>query len=455
MHSFRMGGVTGRARAAIAPPAPERTAPRPLWRRHFALLWSGGALNGLGTMTFTLMVPLLALSQTGSPATAAWITVAGLVPNLVLHLPLGVLADRGDPRRMMLAAQTGRLLVIVLLVGPVVLWSAPVHLLAAATALHTICSTLFAAASAIAVPCLVPRDELAAASAKTEAHVHGTQMIGRPLGGFLLGLAVWAPVLSNAVLSLCVLAGTARLPRGMRSQDGAAPGRTASLVREFSAGLSLLFRDRVLTSVLVVCTVTNAVFQVVWLVIMLVATDRGLPPHLTGVILAATGVGGLIGSALAPHLVDRVSAPRMVALCAWSWSLSLAGLVLTLSLGPHWLMAGMPVVWGSIGFVGAHINVTRSTYRALHVPPRLLGRVIGTDRVFTSGALPLGLVFGGHLLESLSPKAASVILLAVVGAIAAAVTLLLPVLERSEGAGRPRPAGDAVPHPAPPRSRRG
>ena len=442
-----MDGVTARTRAAAPPPVPENTGARPPWRRHFALLWSGGALNGLGTMTFTLMVPLLALAQSGSPVTAAWIAAAGLVPNLVLHLPLGVLADRGDPRRMMLAAQTGRLMVIVLLVAPVVLWSAPVHLLAAATALHAVCSTLFEAAATIAVPCLVPRSELAAASAKNEAHVHGTQMIGRPLGGFLFGLAAWAPVLSNAVVSLCVLAGTVFLPRGMRPKDEPAPGRRPSLVREFSAGLVLLLRDRLLTLTLVVCAVTNAVFQVVWLVIMLVATDRGLPPHLIGAILAATGVGGLLGSVLAPHLVSRVSAPRMVALCVWTWVLSLAVLVLALSLDPHWLMVGLPLTWGTIGFVGAHINVTRGTYRALHVPPRLLGRVIGTDRAFTSGALPLGMVCGGYLLEYLSPRTTSVLLLAGVGAVALAVTLLLPVLERS-AAGRPRPAGAAAPRPA-------
>ncbi|CAL9603316.1 hypothetical protein SUDANB121_05497 [Nocardiopsis dassonvillei] len=441
-----MDGVTARTRAAAPPPVPENTGDRPPWRRHFALLWSGGALNGLGTMTFTLMVPLLALAQSGSPVTAAWIAAAGLVPNLVLHLPLGVLADRGDPRRMMLAAQTGRLMVIILLVAPVVLWSAPVHLLAAATALHAVCSTLFEAAAAIAIPCLVPRSELASASAKNEAHVHGSQMIGRPLGGFLFGLAAWAPVLSNAFVSLCVLAGTSFLPRGMRPEDEPAPGRRPSLVREFSAGLVLLLRDRLLTLTLVVCTVTNAVFQVVWLVIMLVATDRELPPHLIGAILAATGVGGLLGSVLAPHLVSRVSAPRMVVLCVWTWALSLAVLVLALWLDPRWLMVGLPLTWGTIGFVGAHMNVTRGTYRALHVPPRLLGRVIGTDRVFTSGALPLGMVCGGYLLEYLSPRATSVILLAGVGVIALAVTLLLPVLERS-AAGRPRPTGAAAPHP--------
>lgn len=452
-----MDAVTARAPAAVHGPVPEEAAqapaavhrpapeaPGPRWRRLFALLWSGGALNGLGGMTFTLMVPLLALAQTGSPVAAAWITAAGLVPNLVLHLPLGVLADRGDPRRMMLLAQTGRLLVIVLLVAPVILWSAPVHLLAAATALHSVCSTLFESASAIAVPCVVPEKEMPAATARNEAHVHGTQMFGRPLGGFLFGLAAWAPVLFNAVVSLAVLAVTLPLDSGMRKDEVPAGGGRPSLVREFSAGLALLVRDRLLALTLVVCALTNAVFQVVWLIIMLVMTERDLPPSLIGAILAATGIGGLLGSVLAPRLVRRLSVPHMVALCGWTWSLSLAVLVLALSLDPRWLLAGLPLTWGMIGFVGAHMNVTRGTYRALHVPRRLLGRVIGTDRVFTGGALPLGMVCGGYLLECLGPRDTSVLLLAAVAVIAVSVTLLLPFLERSGEAGRRRPAGAAA-----------
>ncbi|WP_406980784.1 MFS transporter [Nocardiopsis protaetiae] len=440
--------MTARTRTAAQTPVPDDTDAVPPWRRHFALLWSGGALNGLGTMTFTLALPLLALAQTGSPVATAWIAAAGMLPRTLLQVPAGVLVDRVDPRRIMVLTQIGRLAVTLLILPPILLGKAPVLLLAAAMAVHGICSALFITASSTALPYVVPPGHLADAVGKNEARSHGTQLTGRPLGGFLFGLAMWAPTVFNIVMSAGALLTTLLLPRQVRTAPAEPAKKREPFAEEFRAGFRWLRRDRLLRSALVVCTVTNAMFQTVWLIIMAGVTDHGFHPMLIGAVLAATGVGGLLGSLIAPHLAERVRPANMVALCLWAWLLPLGALAWAHHMDPRWLMAVLPFTWGGIGFIGAHMNVTVGTYQARGVPRHLLGRVLGVYGLFAQGALPVGLVCGGYLLEAVGAHTTSVLLAMAGLGISVVFTALLAALKYL-----PAPRGRRAPVAAPVRVR--
>ncbi|WP_239646391.1 MFS transporter [Nocardiopsis prasina] len=402
------------------------------------MLWSSVALAGLGTMTFGLAVPLLALFHTGSPVLAGWISAAGMVPRTVLHIPVGLMVDRHDPRTVMVVGLAARIACVVLFVAPVLVFDAPVVLLAVASALHGVCGTMHATAGAAAVPRLVPRDELAGAAAKNEARTDATQMIGRPLGGALYGLAHGLPALFDTVVSALGLWAAWLLPRSRPRPQRSDPRH--GVLRELAGGFLLLRTDRFLLRSLVVCTITNALFQSVWLIIMLTATDEDLSAFLLGVVLAATGAGGLLGALLAPILVRRLTPTRMVVLCLWSWLALTLLLVVAERAGSTWLLAALPVVWGGIGFVGAHMNVTVATYHTTHVPPELLGRLTGTVRFLSGGALPAGMLGGGYALEALGVHGTVLLVCGATGALTLVFTLLLAL--------RPRP-----PQPAPPRNR--
>lgn len=431
------------------------------WRHHFALLWSSVALSSLGTMTFSLAVPLLALFHTGSPVMAGWIAAAGMVPRTVLHIPMGLMVDRHEPRTVMAVGLAARIACVVLLVAPVLLFDAPVLLLAAASALHGVCGTLHATAGAAAVPCLVPREELAGAAAKNEARNDATQMIGRPLGGALYGVAHGLPALFDTVVSALALWASLLLPRVRRQSHP--PERLSGprrLLQELAGGFHVLREDRFLRLALIVCAVTNALFQVIWLIIMLTATSEGLSAFLLGVVLAATGAGGVFGALVAPVLVRRLHPTRMVALCLWAWlSLTLL-LALADRAGADWLVAALPLVWGGIGFIGAHMNVTVTTYHTTHVPPELLGRLTGTVRFLTGGALPVGMLAGGYALESLGVHLTVLLVAGTTGVLTIVFTtgllLTAPPHHRSRPPRpeTPRPTCEALPSgaraPAPP-----
>ena len=89
------------APAGSVPPLPP---PRPpLWRqREYWLLWTGRAVSTQGSHAAGITVPLLILAMTGSSAAVGVDSALGIVPCLLLSLPVGALVDRWTRRQVMM-----------------------------------------------------------------------------------------------------------------------------------------------------------------------------------------------------------------------------------------------------------------------------------------------------------------------------------------------------------------
>ena len=58
----------------------------PLWRqREYRLLWSGQVVSTLGSHAAGIVVPLLILAMTGSPAAVGVASALGIIPYLLLR----------------------------------------------------------------------------------------------------------------------------------------------------------------------------------------------------------------------------------------------------------------------------------------------------------------------------------------------------------------------------------
>ncbi len=146
---------------------------------------------------------------------------------------------------------------------------------------------------------------------------------------------------------------------------------------------------------------TNIVCSAV-LIIFLANSDRDDSAFVVGVIMAATGVGGLIGSAATePSRRSASAASTRTApspgrcRCCWctcgcgsrpwscwrfnqeSWAFLVALLIM--------------------GLAGGRSNVTIREFSGLHVAPEKLGRVVGVTRLFGFGAVAIGPLVGGVL----------------------------------------------------------
>lgn len=404
-----------------APAAGERTSDH-TWRRDFTLLWGGTAASQLSTMCTTTAGPLLALALTGSPFYAGWVMAAGTLPSLLMHIPAGIIVDRFDRHRIMLCSQLARLCAAAALVCALVLLKdPPPSLLILAAFTDGTFSTFYNTAEFTAIRRLIPHDDLSGAMAKNESRGHFALLAGRPLGGLLYGLGHALPFAVNVISCVFSVFTLGRMrTRDLGPKTGTDPARTGSLLRELGEGLGWLRRDAYLRTVLIVCAITNFSFQTIFLLLVVRAEEQHVPGAVIGVLLAASGVGGALGSLAAPRILRRLTPPAVVvsSVCFWI-TLPLTVLVTDRP------FAGV-FIWTGVSFMGANMNVALAVYLATEVPERLMGRVTSVSGFLTRGAVPIGALFGGYVLTHLDTRLAIQIIFGIVVLLAIVVSVDRP-----------------------------
>jgi MFS family permease len=158
-----------------------------LRRRDFGLLWAGGLISETGDWFLLVGLPVWVFQVTGSSLVTATVFLVGLLPSLVIGPLAGVLVDRWDRRRTLVAvslAQAVFLLPLLAVDGPDHLWV--VYLV---IAVEAALGQLNDPARNALVPSLVTGDDLVSANALIALTSNLARLVGSPLGGVLVDLA--------------------------------------------------------------------------------------------------------------------------------------------------------------------------------------------------------------------------------------------------------------------------
>jgi MFS family permease len=171
--------------------------------RDFLLLQAGQLLSDTGTASTSIAYPMLVLAVTGSAVRAGVVSFARTLPWALLAVPAGVLADRWNRRRLMIAADGVRMLAIgclaaAILADRVAFWAIP--LVAFAEGSGTV---LFLAGHAGAMRAVVPARQLPAAAGAQTGRQAAVGLVGPLLGGALFGLAQALPFVVDAASYAC------------------------------------------------------------------------------------------------------------------------------------------------------------------------------------------------------------------------------------------------------------
>jgi len=357
--------------------------------------------------------PLLVLALTHSPADAGLVGFLGTIPYLVFQLPAGVIVDRFNRRRLMIAGDVIRGLAL----GSVVItYLAGTLTLAQVMVVAFVEGSLFVVfnlGERAAVRFVVPPEQLPSALAQNEARNRAAILAGRPVGGLLFGLGRVAPFLADALSYLasivCLL-----LIRSDFGEERETGRSTQGPWREIREGLSWLARHPFMRATALLVAGLNFVSTALMLVLIVAAKDHGASPAAIGAILGGAGVGGLVGSLLSPAIQRRVPAKLVVTATAWVWLVLLVPMAFVGS--PYALGA----LYAGIAFMSPPWNVVINAYQLVLVPDRLLGRVVSAGFMAAYGAQPLGSLAAGLLLASVGPKGAALALAAVTLALALA-----------------------------------
>ncbi len=161
--------------------------------RDFRALWVGQTISGVGDwLVVGLLIPLVTDLSNGSTMAVAGIMIAKILPSLVLSSFLGVLVDRYDRRRLMIACDVinGALCLGLLATGSLFI----IYLI---TFLMEICNLLFVPAKNALIPKLVEERDLAAANGLSYTTQQASMLIGLTMSGAIV--ALWVGVVNGVM----------------------------------------------------------------------------------------------------------------------------------------------------------------------------------------------------------------------------------------------------------------
>ena len=250
---------------APAPSAPATLSARAVLRLpNYRRLWLGQLVSEAGDGLTNLALLLLVNSITGSTAAIAAMAICLAIPPLTIGLFAGAYVDRADRRRIMLASDLLRAIVVL---GFVLVGSADrLWLLFLFAFVQSSIGTFFAPARGAVIPKVVPREGLLAANSVAQA----TRVIvghrrGRPRGadhrprrGVLAGVRARRAVVPRLVRPDPRPAGRRRPdhaePGGnarldlRRRDSAAAPAPTPGIFASLTLGLSRVAHSRLLST---------------------------------------------------------------------------------------------------------------------------------------------------------------------------------------------------------------
>lgn len=386
----------------------------------------------LGSRISTIACPLLALYLTRSPVDAGFVAFAATAPSVLVYIPAGALVDRWDPRRTMIVCESGRGAAIAVIAFTLVLGKPDISLLVAAVVVEETLEVFSTLADQRCVRDLVPRDRTSSAQANIETRTHVVVLAGRPLGVFLFGLAPILPFVADA-LSFLVSVGaivSLKIRRGTITRGGIAreSGVTKRLGNDMGVGLRWLIRDKYARVALTLSSGSTLIGQALIMVFLAGARSSGLPSFWIGMVLAASGIGGVLGSMSLPWLPTPPKASLvLVQMFAWF------GALLYLAVWGWHSFIAMAIVMAILSVAGALGNIEIGTYLVQFVDKSMLARATSVGRLISLSAAAVGPMLGGILLQ-LNGTQNAVFALVAIAAVLVVLAFFSPSMRESGAA---------------------
>lgn len=377
--------------------------------RTFRRLLAASSVSMLGSHLTTIAYPLLVLRLTGSPFVTGCAVFAATAPSILVYIPAGALVDRWNPRRVMLISELGRGVAIATVVVTLALNKPMVFLLMVVAVVEGTLEVFSELAEQRYVRTLLNADQIPPALVGIEARSHFVVAAGRPLGGLLFGAAPILPFVADVASFICSILSLFRIkdaePTSVPKRSSRRTMPSGSLLSDIRQGLCWIRNDRFARMAIISFSVGTLIFQALIIVFLSDAHARQLPGLAIGIVLAASGIGGALGSAVASRLLARVEY-LWVPTQALIWVLGFC--VLMLPVGQA--LPATAIIMATLGFTGAKGNIILSTHIARTADREIIARATSVARLVSSTACAVGPVIGGLLVQGFGTQHAMIYL---------------------------------------------
>ncbi len=386
---------------------------KPLGKNYWRL-WVAHAVSNLGDGISQVAYPWLASAVTRSPLLIAAVAVASRLPWLVFTLPAGVITDRFDRRKIIIAMDITRAF-LALLVAVAVTFEVDnlpaldtvgsgidlatnwfLYTVLIVTALLFGCAEVLRDNSAQTfLPEVVEADQLESANGKLWSVEFVTNsFVGPPLGSFLIGIFVFLPFYFDTAtffVSAALIATLATIARPVKPQ---AEKKALNFRAELKEGFTWLWKHELLRPMAIILGCLNGLGAITAATFILFAQEiLDTSVFIFAILGTAGAIGGTVGGILGPKISAKLGSGPSLYLTL------LSAPVITLIIG---LTSSWQLFWAltAIGTCFAVLwNVITVSLRQSIIPSHLLGRVNSVYRFFAWGSLPIGTLIGGALVD--------------------------------------------------------
>lgn len=359
--------------------------------RPFRYLLASSWVSNFGDGIAIAAGPLLVASQTDAPLLVAMAGVATMVPQLLLGLLAGALADRWNRKRIVVAGNLARVVVLAVLVSMIGADQINIAVVLATMFLLGVAETFVDSTAGTLLPMLVSKQDLGTANSRLMGgFLTANQLVGPPIGAFLFAAGMALPFVTQAVtVSLAALiVWKITFPAIER------PAERQHIVKDIGEGVAWLWRHHAVRTLALTIVSFNVTWGAAWSVLVLYAKERLEMDEVGFGLLTTTGaLGGILSTACFGWLERRVKLATMMRVCLTLEMLTHVAFAVTTA---AWLALAIMFVFGAYAFVWGTVS---QTVRQRAVPHEFQGRVGSVYMIGVIGGIVIGRVLGGVIAD--------------------------------------------------------
>jgi MFS family permease len=394
---------------------------RPLRLRDFALLWTGMAISMVGYGVYVVAIAWQVYEISNRPSALALVGVAWSLPQVLLMLLSGALADRFDRRRLMIAGDLIRCAAIATIGTLSITGRLTVPMVVGLVVVYGVGQAIFQPSFSAIVPTIVPGHLLVEANSLAQfVRPFAMMLLGPLLGGLLIAAfgAGWAFVFDGGTFAfstlMILLMRTRHEPRDADSGE--------RLMSEVAEGLRYVIAHRWLILAMVGATVSLLATWGPWETLLpyVIKNELHGGPTALGLVFGAGGLGSV---AAALFFGQRGTLPRRPVTALYvAWAIAMFG---TAGFG---LVTGvwqaMIVALATEACITILIVIWFTLVQRL-VPRDLLGRVTSLDWMISIAGVPLSFAIVGPVASAIGART-TLVLAGILGGVITLAVMFLP-----------------------------
>ncbi|TWT79385.1 enterobactin exporter EntS [Planctomycetes bacterium CA13] len=356
----------------------------------FRAFWIASLASNFGTWIHEIGAGWLMAHLDPSPQMVAAVRTAMAIPIVLLAIPVGVIGDRFDRRRMLIVTQlllccTAATLATMTFSGVITSW-----MLLALTAVMGIGMVIHVPVWQAAVPELVPKVQLTRAVALGSISFNLARAVGPAVGGILIAaVGTWIAFALNAFSFAGIVVVLVSWKRQRREST-----RGLSFRMSLYQGLRFVVNNAVMRNVLVGVVLFILPANALWSLLPLVAKAQlGWQAGGFGFLVGCVGFGALAAAWVLPRFHSQFGADRTIAGAMAAFAFGLA----VLSVTTHAVWVGLATI-----LMGSAWMITLTTLNAtaqMTLPGRMRARGMGCFLTSMAFSMSAGSLLWGRVAE--------------------------------------------------------